>query len=298
MTGPDLNLLSILDVLLREGSVAGAAKRLRLSASAVSRALGRLREATGDPLLVRAGTQLVPTLRAQELREQVSLVLGTATALLQPAQTLDLRNLSRDFTFRNRDGFVERFGAALVERIGREAPGVRLRFLSKADRNSADLRDGVVDLETGVVGTNLGPELLTHPLFKDSWIGVMREGHPLGGGDISAEQLAAAQHVHVSRRGVDHGPLDDALRSHGMTRRIAVTVGTFSEALALARESDLIAVVPDVHTRSLRERMIPFTLPLHVPPFMVSLLWHPRAGADPAHRWLRQCVVEVCQSRQ
>lgn len=298
MTGPDLNLLPILDVLLAEGSVAQAAKRLRLSASAVSRALGRLRETTGDPLLVRAGTQLVPTLRAQELREQVSVVLGTVKALLQPAETLDLGSLNREFTFRNRDGFVERFGAALVDRIGREAPGVRLRFVSKPDRDSADLRDGAVDLETGVVGTNLGPELLTHPLFRDSWIGVVREGHPLGRGDVTAEQFAAAQHVHVSRRGVDHGPLDDALRAYSMTRLIAVTVGTFSEALALARGSDLIAVVPDVHTRSLRERTIPFRLPLQVPPFMVSLLWHPRVGADPAHRWLRQCVVEVCKPGQ
>lgn len=296
MPSPDLNLLLILDLLLSEGSVAGAAKRLRISPSAVSRALARLRDATGDPLLVRAGSRLVPTQRAQELRVQVSTVVGAAKALLQPADKLDLAQLTRDFTFRNRDGFVERFGAALVERIAREAPGVRLRFLAKVERDSAALRDGHVDLETAVVGTDLGPELITHPLFDDRWIGVVREGHPLGHGEVSIAQFVQARHVHVSHHGTDRGRIDDALQAQGMSRRIAVTVGTFSEALALARESDLVATVPDAYTRSLRQRMRHFALPLQLPSFSVSLLWHPRVGADPAHRWLRQCVVEVCRT--
>lgn len=295
MADPDLNLLRILDLLLTEGSVVSAAKRLRLSPSAVSRALARLRCATGDPLFVRAGTRLVPTQRAQELREQVGIVVGTAKTLLQPSERLDLGRLARDFTFRNRDGFVERFGAALVERIGREAPGVRLHFLHKADRNSAGLRDGQVDLETGVVGTDLGPELHTQLLFQDRWIGAVRGGHPLCRGEVSIQRFADARHVHVSHHSVDRGRIDEALQVHGMSRRIAVTVETFSEALALARGSDLVATVPDTYTRSLREQMHSFALPLQMPSLSVSLLWHPRVGADPAHRWLRQCVVEVCR---
>lgn len=215
---------------------------------------------------------------------------------MQPVESLDLKSPRRDFGFRTRDGFVERFGAALVERVRREAPHVRLRFLPKTDRDSASLRDGLVDLETGVVSANMGPELMTRPLFKERWIGIVREGHPLVGGEVTAAQLSAAQHVHVSRKGVDGGFLDDAFQANGIARQIAVTVGTFSQALALARGSDLVAVVPDVHTRSLRDRMVTFRMPIQVPPFMVSLLWHPRAGADPAHRWLRQCTVEVCKS--
>ncbi|MCE1194527.1 MAG: LysR family transcriptional regulator [Acidovorax sp.] len=296
MTSPDLNLLLILDLLLTEGSVAGAARRLRLSPSAVSRALARLRDATGDPLLVRAGTRLVPTQRAQELREQVGGVVGAAKALLQPTEQLDLSRLNRDFTFRNRDGFVERFGVALVERIRREAPGVRLHFLAKVDRDSSALRDGRVDLETAVVGTDLGPELVTHSLFEDRWVGVVREGHPLGRGEVSLAQFANAEHVHVSHHGGGRGRIDDALQAHGMDRSVAVTVGTFSEALALARGSDLVATVPDAYTRSLRHQMSHFALPLDVPPFRVSLVWHPRAGADPAHRWLRQRVIEECMA--
>src|SRR5215203_1105933 len=98
MAHPDLNLLVTLDVLLAEGSVARAARRLRLSPSAMSRALARLREATGDPLLVRAGRGLVPTPRALELRERVGQLVTDAQALLRPAESLRLDRLLRSFT--------------------------------------------------------------------------------------------------------------------------------------------------------------------------------------------------------
>src|SRR6187399_1102231 len=100
MSPPDLNLLVALDVLLAEASVAKAARRLRLSASAMSRTLGRLREATGDPLLVRAGRGLVPTPRALELRERVSQLVQEGEAVLRPAEALNLKQLVRTFTLR------------------------------------------------------------------------------------------------------------------------------------------------------------------------------------------------------
>src|SRR5690242_12118794 len=140
MARPDLNLLVTLDVLLAEGSVARAAQRLRLSPSAMSRALARLRAATGDPLLVRAGRGLVPTPRALALRDRVGQLVQDGEAALRPVEKLDLRRLARTFTIRTSDGFVENFGADLVARIGEEAPGVRLRFLAKLDRDSSPLR--------------------------------------------------------------------------------------------------------------------------------------------------------------
>src|SRR5438477_4060182 len=144
MSRPDLNLLATLDVLLAEGSVARAAERLRLSPSAMSRALARLRETTGDPLLVRAGRGLVPTSRALELRERVRELVHDAEAALRPAERLDLARLARTFTLRTRDGFVESFGPALIARVSEEAPGVKLRFVPKPDKDSAPLRDGTV----------------------------------------------------------------------------------------------------------------------------------------------------------
>ena len=294
MARPDLNLLFTLDVLLAEGSVARAARRLHLSPSAMSRALARLREATGDPLLVRAGRGLVASPRALELRESISQLVHDAEAALRPAGKLDLGQLDRTFTLRASEGFVENFGASLLSRISGEAPGVRLHFLHKLDKDSGPLRDGSVDLETGVVDKAIGPEVRAQALFRDRYVGVVRAGHPLSQGVITAARFAGARHVHVSRRDGDKGPIDEALAVMGLERQIATIVGGFSAALALVRSSDLVACVHERHTGVLYAGMHSFALPLPIAPFTVSLLWHPRLDGDPAHRWLRGCVRGVC----
>ncbi|MEO4015120.1 MULTISPECIES: LysR family transcriptional regulator [Pseudomonas] len=294
MSTPDFNLLITLDVLLAEGSVARAAKRLRLSPSAMSRALARLRETTGDPLLVRAGRGLVPTPRALELRERVSQLVQDAEAVLRPAEQPDLKQLSRTFTLRTSEGFVENFGVDLIARVAEQAPGVRLRFMHKPDKDSTSLRDGTVDLETGVVGKTTGPELRTQGLFRDRFVGVVRMGHPLSEGEMTPARYAAGSHIGVSRRGLDKGPIDEALELLELERHIATIVAGFSTALALARVTDLIASVPERHTANLRTGMHSFALPLSLPAFTVAMLWHPRLDADPVHRWLRGCLRDVC----
>ncbi len=294
MSKPDLNLLLVLDVLLSEGSVARAARRLRLSPSAMSRSLARLRETTGDPLLVRAGRGLVPSPRALELRERVRQLVQDAEAALRPVRPPELHKLARSFTLRTSDGFVETFGPALIARVAAEAPGVRLRFMPKLDKDSTLLRDGTVDLESGVVGKATGPELRAHALLRDRFVGVVRMGHPLAEGAITAARYAAGRHVGISRRGQDKGPIDEAMAPLGLKREVVATVGGFSTALALARASDLIASVPERHTGGLRGGMFRFALPLELPEITVSLLWHPRMDGDPAHRWLRGCVKDVC----
>ncbi|MDL2186057.1 LysR family transcriptional regulator [Pseudomonas sp. ChxA] len=291
---PDLNLLITLDTLLSEGSVAAAAKRLRLSPSAMSRALARLRETTGDPLLVRAGRGLVPTPRAVELREQVSRLVQEAQAVLRPAQTLDLGQVVRTFTLRSSEEFVENLGPVLLARIAQQAPGVRLRFVDKSDKDSALLREGSIDLSIGVVDASASPELLTQALFRDRLIGVVRSGHALSQGDVSAERFAQGQHVYVSRRGLDRGQVDDALQALGLTRDISTIVAGFATAIALARDTDLIASVPERYTAHQRDGLYSFALPIVVPLFTVAMLWHPRLDADVAHRWLRGCLREVC----
>lgn len=294
MSTPDFNLLVTLDAVLAEGSVVRAAQRLRLSPSAMSRALARLRETTGDPLLVRAGRGLVPTPRALELRERVSQLVQEVEAVLRPAEALNLQQLVRTFTIRTREGFVENFGADLVARVGAEAPGVRLCFVQKPNKESTSLRDGSVDLETGVVGKTTGPEIRAHTLFVDRFIGVVRLGHALSQGEITPSRYARGRHICVSRRGLALGAVDEALMAFGLEREIVAIVDGFSAALALARASDLIATVPEWQTENLCTGMYRFPLPVPLPEVTISLLWHPRLDADPAHRWLRGLVLDTC----
>jgi DNA-binding transcriptional LysR family regulator len=296
MSVPDLNLLVTLDVLLSEGNVTRAAKRLGLSPSAMSRALARLRETTGDPLLVRAGRGLVPTPRALELRERVSQLVQDAQSVLRPAEIPELQSLLRTFTLRTSEGFAENFGPELIARTSLEAPGVRLRFVQKLDKDSTPLREGTVDLETGVVASTMGPELRTQALFRDRFVGVVRMGHSLSEGELSPARYAAGRHIGIARQGLEMGPIDDAMSALGLERDIATIVGGFSTAVAMARASDLIASVPERHTGNLRAAMHTFVLPFATPEFTVSLIWHPRFHADPAHRWLRAVVLEICAS--
>jgi DNA-binding transcriptional LysR family regulator len=293
MPVPDLNLLYTLDVLLSEGSVARAARKLRLSPSAMSRALARLRSVTGDELLVRAGRNLVPTPRAVEMREAVGELVQEARKLLRPADGLNLSTLERGFTLRTSDGFTETFGPALIRKVADEAPGVRLRFIRKLDKDSDGLRDGSVDFETGVVARTIGPEVRAQALFTDRYVGVVRGDHPLAAGRVTPEDYAAFGHVVAWRQGLDLGRIDESLAASGLRRDVVASVDGFAAALALARGSDLVATVPEKHTAGLRHGMHSFALPLPVEPFTISLLWHPRLDGDPAHRWLRACIRDA-----
>lgn len=296
MSGPDLNLLFTLDALLQQGSVAGAGRKLGLSPSAMSRALARLRTVTGDPLLVRAGRGLVATPRAEAMRSEVHRLVEDARAVLRPSDSVDLYRLERTFVLRTSDGFAETFGPALIQRVAEEAPRVRIRFIRKLDKDSAGLREGDIDLETGVVESMIGPEVRAQSLFSDRYVGVVRADHPMTLGEITAERYAEGRHVLVTRQGLDLGAIDDTLETLGLARTIVTTVDGFAAALALARGSDLISTVPEKHTLGLRDGMATFALPIETEPFTISLLWHPRMEGDAAHRWLRHLVRQACDA--
>lgn len=312
MPDVDLNLLTALDALLAEGSVAGAARRLGLSASAMSRTLARLRAATGDPLLVRAGRDMVPTPHAAELRERVHGLARDAHAVLRPAAAgLDLASLKRSFTIRSNEGFVEIFAARLVAAATVAAPHVRLRFIPKPDKNVRALREGAVDLEIGVLGES-GPEVRLQALFRDHFVGVVRKGHPVlqkSGPErsgITPEHYAACGHVVASRRGLASGPVDKALADLGLARTVVAVVPGFRAALAVASASDLVALVTSsfFHASQASEagsgtaQLRSFPLPVQTGVITISQMWHPRLDADPAHRWLRGLVRATCRKQE
>lgn len=298
----DLNLLHALDALLEEGSVTGAARRLGLSASAMSRTLARLRSATGDPLLVRAGRGLVPTPRAAELRGRVHDLARDVREVLSPqAGEMDLTTLARTFTIRANEGFIEQFAARLVASVIEKAPNVRLWFAPKPEKDATPLREGAIDLEIGVLGVS-APEVRTHLLFRDEFVGVARAGHPLFDGPVTPERYAACRHVVASRRGAFSGPVDDALEELGLERFTAVVVPGFPDALRIARQSDLVALVPrtclsgeTTDTGTHANQLVCFDLPVRTHKIAVSAMWHPRMDADLAHRWLRDMVMAACR---
>lgn len=304
MAEPDLNLLIALDALLAEGSVAGAARRLGLSASAMSRTLTRLRTATHDPLLVRAGRHMVLTPHAEDIRERTRALVQDALIVLRPSVTeFNVATLNREFTIRANDGFVEAFGALLIAEATKEAPRVRLRFAPKAEKTSTYLREGLADLEIGVVA-DMGPEVRVQALFRDRFMGIVRKVHPLARKKtVTPKQYVSFGHVIASRRGRTAGPVDEALAALRLERNIVAVVSSFQAVLTVAQASDLVGLVPAsfIADQAYREgnahTIHAFQLPVTTPGITVSQMWHPRLEGDPAHRWLRQLVLTACRSR-
>jgi DNA-binding transcriptional LysR family regulator len=301
MPEPDLNLLFALDALLAEKNVTRAARSLHLSASAMSRTLTRLRAATGDPLLVRAGRQMVLTPYAEEIRERTQNIVQEARSLLRPSPAaLDFSTLHRTLTIRVNEAFVEAFGAPLIAEVTALAPFVRLHFSSKPEKNAEYLRNGSADLEIGVQ-EDMGPEIRVQALFRDRYVGVVRKGHPLDlQQDVSIEQYAAYGHVVApyGRQTID--TLDAAIALAGLERTTIAVVPSFPAALAVARASDLVALLPAsfVNTQpGAAVSVYAFELPVATEGFTVSQMWHPRLENDPVHRWLRQLILRMCRQQ-
>jgi DNA-binding transcriptional LysR family regulator len=307
MSRVDLNLLTALDALLSERSVTGAARRLGLSVSAMSRTLTRLRTVTGDRLLLQAGRALVLTPYAEQLSGRIPALLREAAAALGRADyRFDAATLEQRFTVRAGEGFIELLGPALMDRIHRAAPGVQLRFAPKPDWDAQPLREGSVDLEVGIVRTS-APEVRTRALLRDHYVGVCREGHPLLGrldaGGVSMEQWAAYGHVMTSRSGEAENPMDVAMATRNKQRNVLMVAPSYTSAMQLVRFSDMLAVIPHsclgnafMPDYAARNGLHAFELPLSVPAFNVSAIWHPRIDHDPAHRWFREQVLHLCRA--
>lgn len=302
MSNVDLNLLMALDVLLAERSVTRAALRLNLSHSAMSRTLARLRAVTGDPLLVRAGRGLVPTPRALELSDHVHAVTRDALAVLRPqVREVDMAGVELTFTVRASESFMKWLSIPVVTAVLAVAPRICLRFEAKPDKDAQPLRDGLVDLEIGRIGTS-APEIRTRFLFHDHYVGVARIGHPiLKNRPVTLEQFAACRHVVALQEGAAITSLTSALERIGLTRNVTVVVPGYPDAMRIARQSELIAIVPgsclgDAASAPGGSSLGRFELPSPVPPFKVSALWHPRMDADPVHRRLRDLIISTCQA--
>jgi DNA-binding transcriptional LysR family regulator len=286
----DLNLLTVLDALLEEGSVMGAAQRLHLSSPAVSRTLGRLRAVTGDDILVRTGHSMAPTPYAVSVREDVHRLVRQAREVLSPIRELNLAELERTFTIRCHDAVATSLAPVLVALIQRQAPGVQLRLLAENPVDTDDLRRGRIDLELGGEGPGL-PEFRSEPLGEDRLVVAMRAGHPCAAG-LDLASYAAQPHVVISRRGRLAAPVDDVLAAEGLRRRVVAAVATVATALQIAARSDALVTCTAILGCPLIEAfgLVARPLPIESSAATISCNWHQRYDSDPAHAWLRQQV--------
>ncbi|MEV5781001.1 LysR family transcriptional regulator [Streptomyces sp. NPDC052287] len=294
----DANLAVALNALLAEQSVTRAAARLHTSPAAMSRTLARLRRILQDPLLVRAGQTMVPTPRAQALRDEAASVVRRLGALLTPGAGVDPAVLRGTFTLQAADLVGAALAPGLLRLAGQEAPGVSLRFRAEEWEAGPALRDGRIDLEIGSID-HVDPETRVEELVTLRMAAAVRPGHPLTEGPLTPDRLAAAEHVVVSRRGRFTGPLDTALAERNLHRRVAVVLPGHLAAMTLAARSDVVCLVPtappgaaaspltDAAT-ALGLRLLDIPLPL--PPLAIGMAWHPRHAADGGHRWLRGAV--------
>ncbi|MET1073232.1 MAG: LysR family transcriptional regulator [Umezawaea sp.] len=286
----DLNLLRVFDALMDTGSVAEAAVRLHLSAPATSRALGRLRRAMNDPILVRAGRGLVPTPFALHTAARVKALLDAADRLRTDPADSDPRSWRRTFSIRLNDGLVPVVAPRLTRRIADEAPGVRLRFVAQDSKEPDLLRDGTIDLDVTVAAPP-PPDVHTSTLFTDHFVAVVAADSELGrAGELTLDDLCRHPHVSASRRGLARGPLDDALERVGRSRHVAAVVPTYAVGALMALEHDVICLVPHVTAAHLIDRGVPLRrheVPFDLPTADVELRWHRRVDHDPSSRWLR-----------
>ncbi|TCO53792.1 LysR family transcriptional regulator [Actinocrispum wychmicini] len=288
----DLNLLRVFDALLQDGSVTAAAERLHLSIPATSRALGRLRRAMSDPILVRAGRGMAPTPFALRTAPRVRSLLDEASALISADREVTVADLKRTFTIRINDGVAATLVTALVEATAAVAPGVILRFVAEGTESTEALRDGSVDLDIGA-GDDQAPDIRTALLYREQIVGIVRADSPLGRrGAPTLTQLCRHPHVSSSRRGRARGPLDDALEAVGLQRHVAAVVPTHAVAMLLVASSHYVGLVPqrlaEQYGPALGIRSFPIAAAL--PEVDVRLLWHVRLDADPAQRWLRDTI--------
>lgn len=289
MKRADLGLLLSLDVLLQEQHVSRAAQRLNLSQSATSSRLARLRTWLEDPLLIPSdsGRGMVLTPRAQDLKERLHTALRGVRESIAP-DTFDPQHDARTFTVAANDNAFAALVRPLAQAVLSEAPMMRLRCVAPDYEGMASrMERGDLDLYVGAARM-VPPSLKQRPLLRDDFCVARRST------DTAPMNLAtyiARPHVMVSPAGQFFSVIDDALNELQHTRRVAVTVASYTQAATLVAGSDALATLPGAFLRSLSFPLRIDPLPFALQAFDYVMAWHPRVQDAPAHSWLRERLL-------
>ncbi len=304
----DLNLLVYLDVLLRERNVTKAANHLGLSQPAMSNGLRRLRDLFQDPLLVRTSEGMAPTERAHALQPVIRDVLATVDKAVQPQAAFDAVSAERVFRIMASDYAESTLFPHVLHRMRGEAPGVTLDIMNPSDVSFVDVEQGKVDMVINRFET-MPQSFHQKDLWQDNFACLLSVDNPILG-NFTLESYLQAQHVWVSKTGMGVGVgmnpgdvqrlgwVDEALSRLGKKRRISVFTRHYQAAMMLAERNDLIVTTPSRAARLQRDnpRVVIKEPPFEIPPFALKMAWSPLLQHNPAHRWMRNLVVEVAAS--
>lgn len=293
----DLNLLPVLHAVLEEKSATSAAKRLHVTQSAVSNALARLREALGDPLLVRSSRGLVPTPRALALQPGIEQIMQSLRVLVSKREAFAPNTTDREFTLACADYFTAILGARLVELLRKRAPSARLRFVPLEQLAGGDGLASNIDVHLGMPPrVPSGCRAIT--LFEDDFV-CMLKADGKAPKKLQLSEYVSGKHVRVSVLNSAKDPIDAALSKRRLSRNIAVVVPHFSVVPMMVEHGGYIATL----SRRLAETQTHrYAVKLCEPPLSLGkratrMLWHERSEVDPGARFFRSLVREAAAGK-
>lgn len=291
----DLNLLLVFREVFRERQISAAAKRLRLTQSAVSNALGRLRRSVGDELFVRTVDGMQPTPYAERMAEPVAAALAHLEEVLRPDQPFVPAISRRRFTIAMTDVGETYFMPRLAERCTALAPQVDIASVRAGMVDlRADMAAGRVDMAIGAFD-DMPEAFFQRGLFSQPYATLFRRGHPLGERKLTQKRLGAARHLVVTAMESPYDGIRTALDQAGIAAAAGFSVPHFAAVPYILSTTDLVATVP----QKLAERVAgPFELdyresPLPLPALRTNMFWHRRYHQDEGNRWLRGLVADL-----
>lgn len=292
----DLNLLVVLDVLLREKSVARTADRLNLTSSAVSHALKRLRVLFGNELLVRDGRRMVPTARGESLADSLPSLLTQVEHVLEAPEPFDPAYSNRTFRLAAPD-FITTLLPHLLKLISEEAPGVRVELTAFSPTAVLEMGQGRFD---ALIAPSFKQkdDLRGTPIGAWPWVVYGRKNHPAFS-DWSLETWGSYPHLQVSASASSgSSPIDRSAVERGISRHIGAVITSFSMAAPVLTQTDLLLSVPSIamddaaHVYGLERRAAPFDLK----PLELTLFRSATTGDQPEIRWFHEKVAAASKA--
>jgi DNA-binding transcriptional LysR family regulator len=256
-----------------------------------------------DPLLVpsNTGRGMVPTVRAQELKEALHVALTDIETVIKRRPAFDPRTADRTFTVAASDQLTAVLGVGLITRSQKLAgPGVRVSFrISNPDLIPTQLERGQIDLLIGDHG-NAPTDLKSQKLYEEHHVMAQRKGHPRGKKPVDLDAYCGLSHVLVSNSGTGsfHSDIDEQLDKLGRRRNVVLSVHQFVLVPLILRMTDYVALLPSRLLERFSGELDTFDLPFVARGFTVSMAWHQRNHTDCGHIWLRNQIKEVARKME